>query len=110
MSDDRAPCSREQQSSDCAREELSKNYQIVAPRLPPRLLPAHEKDESSLSIMVDHSACILCDRCIRGCSEVRHNFGIARQGKGYAASISFDLDSPMGSSSCVSCGECMVSC
>jgi len=60
--------------------------------------------------MVDHSACILCDRCIRGCSEIRHNFVIARQGKGYAAAISFDADMPMGSSSCVSCGECMVSC
>jgi CRP-like cAMP-binding protein len=60
--------------------------------------------------MVDHSACILCDRCVRGCSEIRHNFVIARQGKGYAAAISFDTDMPMGGSSCVSCGECMVSC
>ena len=110
MSDHPAPCAREQQSSDCELEALAKNYQLGSQRLPRRLVPPHEKDESSLSIMVDHSACILCDRCIRGCSEIRHNFVIARQAKGYAASISFDSDSPMGSSSCVSCGECMVSC
>src|SRR2546421_292162 len=42
--------------------------------------------------------------------EARKTFVIARQGKGYDAGIAFDMDDPMGSSSCVSCGECMVSC
>src|SRR5205807_10224435 len=67
-------------------------------------------DDSSLSIFVDHDACILCDRCIRGCGEIRHNFVLARQGKGYMAGIAFDDGKPMGVSTCVSCGECMVSC
>lgn len=110
MADHPAPCARQQHSGDCELETLARNYNLAAPRFAKRLSPSHEKDESSLSIMVDHSACILCDRCIRGCSEIRHNFVIARQGKGYAAAISFDTDMPMGSSSCVSCGECMVSC
>jgi CRP-like cAMP-binding protein/Fe-S-cluster-containing hydrogenase component 2 len=68
------------------------------------------KDESSLVIAVDHNACILCDRCVRACNEVRHNEVIGRSGKGYTARIAFDLGNPMGDSSCVSCGECMVSC
>jgi len=110
ISDHPSPCAREQQSGDCELESLAKGYGVGTPRFAKRLTPSHQKDESSLSIMVDHSACILCDRCIRGCSEIRHNFVIARQGKGYAAAISFDADMPMGSSSCVSCGECMVSC
>jgi CRP-like cAMP-binding protein/Fe-S-cluster-containing hydrogenase component 2/ferredoxin len=110
MADHPSPCAREQQSGDCELETLAKSYSVGTPRFAKRLTPSHQKDESSLSIMVDHSACILCDRCIRGCSEIRHNFVIARQGKGYAAAISFDSDLPMGSSSCVSCGECMVSC
>src|SRR5438874_5987871 len=110
MSDHPSPCAREQHSEDCELEALARSYSVGTPRFAKRLTPSHAKDESSLSIMVDHSACILCDRCIRGCSEIRHNFVIARQGKGYAAAISFDTDLPMGSSSCVSCGECMVSC
>lgn len=110
MSDHPAPCARQQHSGDCELETMAKNFAISTPRFAKRLTPSHQKDESSLSIMVDHSACILCDRCIRGCSEIRNNFVIARQGKGYAAAISFDTDDPMGSSSCVSCGECMVSC
>src|SRR5262249_39964181 len=33
-----------------------------------------------------------------------------RAGKGYGARIAFDLDQPMGASTCVSCGECMAAC
>ncbi|MEO6784778.1 MAG: cyclic nucleotide-binding domain-containing protein, partial [Chthoniobacteraceae bacterium] len=67
-------------------------------------------DTSSPVFNVDHSACILCERCIRGCDEVRGNQIIGRTGKGVTAGISFDLNDPMGSSGCVQCGECMVSC
>ena len=61
-------------------------------------------------IAVDHNACILCDRCMRGCNDIRDNQVIGRMGKGYQAQIAFDLNDPMGDSSCVACGECMVSC
>ncbi|MSR31058.1 MAG: cyclic nucleotide-binding domain-containing protein [Gemmataceae bacterium] len=67
-------------------------------------------DESSPVIAVDHNACILCDRCVRACNEIRHNEVIGRMGKGFTSRISFDLNDPMGHSSCVSCGECMASC
>lgn len=74
-------------------------------------LPAHRPlDVSSPVFLVDHSACILCDRCVRACDEVKQNNVIGRTGKGAAAGIGFDLDLPMGDSSCVQCGECMVSC
>jgi ferredoxin len=67
-------------------------------------------DDSSTLIAVDHNACILCERCIRGCNEVKQNNVMGRTGKGYTTRIGFDLDLPMEASSCVSCGECMVSC
>src|SRR5208337_2811847 len=35
---------------------------------------------------------------------------LGRMGKGYSAGIAFDLNAPMGDSTCISCGECMVSC
>jgi len=67
-------------------------------------------DTSSPVIAVDHQACILCDRCIRACNDIQHNDVITRTGKGYAARIAFDLDTPMGESSCVACGECAAAC
>lgn len=71
---------------------------------------ARGRDLSSPVIAVDHQACILCDRCIRGCDELQHNNVITRTGKGYAARIAFDLNIPMGESTCVACGECMAVC
>jgi CRP-like cAMP-binding protein/Fe-S-cluster-containing hydrogenase component 2 len=68
------------------------------------------QDHSSPRIDVDHEQCILCDRCVRACSDVKENFVIGRTGKGYTTRIGFDLDDPMGRSSCVSCGECMITC
>ncbi|QDU37951.1 Formate dehydrogenase H [Maioricimonas rarisocia] len=67
-------------------------------------------DLSSPVIAVDHDACILCDRCIRACDDVQNNDVIGRTGKGHATRIAFDLDVPMGQSTCVSCGECAAAC
>ncbi len=68
------------------------------------------EDESSPVIEVDHQACIMCDRCIRACNDIQHNNVIGRTGKGYTARIGFDLDTPMGESTCVECGECVAAC
>ena len=67
-------------------------------------------DESSPVIHVNHQACILCDRCIRACDDVQVNEVIGRTGKGYETRIAFDLDDPMGNSTCVACGECEKVC
>jgi formate dehydrogenase major subunit len=67
-------------------------------------------DLSSPVIAVDHDACILCDRCVRACDDIQGNDVIGRSGKGYGTHIGFDLFDPMGSSSCVSCGECVSAC
>src|SRR2546425_465039 len=109
LADHSSPCARQQQSGDCELEALGRAAGIKEPRFSKRTL-ARGKDDSSLAIAVDQDACILCDRCIRGCNEIRNNFVLGRMGKGYAAGVAFDLNAPMGDSTCISCGECMVSC
>ncbi|HVW85051.1 MAG TPA: cyclic nucleotide-binding domain-containing protein, partial [Bryobacteraceae bacterium] len=109
MSDHPSPCARQRASGDCELETQAAAEGITTPRFNKRVSPRGQ-DDSSLVISVDHEACILCDRCIRGCDEIRQNHVLGRRGKGYNAGIAFDLNRPMGNSSCVSCGECMVSC
>lgn len=99
-----------------SRENPPRFHQLAAnlvattpPRLPPRSIDKG-KDATSLMIHVDHNACILCDACIRSCTDVKGNNIIGRNGMGYGARIAFDLDQPMGDSECVRCGECAVSC
>jgi CRP-like cAMP-binding protein/Fe-S-cluster-containing dehydrogenase component len=109
MADHPSPCARQQHSGDCELETLAKAAGADSPKYARRAI-SRGLDDSSLAIAVDHDACILCDRCIRGCDEIKNNFVLGRMGKGYAADISFDLNAPMGDSTCISCGECMVSC
>ena len=72
--------------------------------------PARGTDLSNPVIAVDHDACILCDRCVRACDDIQGNDVIGRSGKGYSTRIAFDLNDPMGASSCVTCGECVAAC
>jgi formate dehydrogenase major subunit len=67
-------------------------------------------DLSNPVIAVDHDSCILCDRCVRACDDIQGNDVIGRSGKGYTTRIAFDLNDPMGASSCVTCGECVAAC
>jgi Fe-S-cluster-containing hydrogenase component 2/CRP-like cAMP-binding protein len=84
-------------------------FSLPAPVAPLRV-GRGKRDLSSPVFQVDHDACVLCERCIRACDDVQENHVIGRTGKGPNAGIGFDLNDPMGNSSCVQCGECMVSC
>ncbi|MEE2662486.1 MAG: formate dehydrogenase subunit alpha [Myxococcota bacterium] len=101
---------REQALGDGALRALARHYDADGSSLPAARPARHARDASSAVIAVDHAACILCDRCIRACDELQNNEVLGRTGKGYAAGIAFDLDTPMGESTCVSCGECAAVC
>ena len=112
LSDYHPPSGQNLEYGETGENELAtiaRNLGIERSRFP-RGAGERPRDDSSLLIAVDHNACILCDRCIRGCNEIRHNHVLGRMGKGYTARIAFDLNEPMGTSTCVTCGECMVSC
>ncbi|MFI5460888.1 MAG: cyclic nucleotide-binding domain-containing protein [Isosphaerales bacterium] len=109
LTDHPTPCAKEKKSNDCELEALARRLDVGPPEFDRRATEL-ARDETSEVIAVDHNACILCDRCVRGCNVIKQNHVIGRMGKGFTARIAFDLDVPMGSSSCVACGECMVSC
>jgi formate dehydrogenase major subunit len=47
---------------------------------------------------------------VRACDDIQGNDVIGRSGKGYTSRIAFDLNDPMGESTCVTCGECVAAC
>ncbi len=69
-----------------------------------------EADTSHPAIIVNLEACIQCNLCVRACREVQVNDVIGMSGRGSDTKISFDIDDPMGASSCVGCGECVAVC
>jgi formate dehydrogenase major subunit len=70
--------------------------------------PAPDLSHPAMAVQLD--ACIACGLCERACREVQHNdvIGMARRGMG--VTVAFDLLDPMGTSSCVGCGECVQAC
>jgi formate dehydrogenase major subunit len=117
LTDHPSPCAKERTTGDCELEALGRRYEFLPPKADGRSAVGFEpspvsrpKDVSSPVIAVDHAACILCDRCVRACDDLQCNEVIGRTGKGYPTRIGFDLDLPMGQSTCVSCGECVAAC
>ena len=67
-------------------------------------------DASHVAMRVNLDACIQCNLCVRACRDVQVNDVIGMSGRGRGAEITFDLDDPMGASTCVACGECVQAC
>jgi formate dehydrogenase major subunit len=67
-------------------------------------------DDSNVAMAVNMAACISCQLCLQGCRDVQVNDVIGLGNRGFGTKIVFDLDDPMGESSCVSCGECVQVC
>jgi formate dehydrogenase major subunit len=67
-------------------------------------------DDSHVAMNVNLDACIHCNLCVRACREVQVNDVIGMAGRGHSAQIVFDMNDPMGQSTCVACGECVQAC
>ena len=67
-------------------------------------------DDSHVAMRVNLDACIHCNLCVRACREVQVNDVIGMAGRGRGAEIVFDMNDPMGQSTCVACGECVQAC
>ncbi|MBK0392389.1 formate dehydrogenase subunit alpha [Ramlibacter algicola] len=67
-------------------------------------------DISHPAMDVNLEACIQCTRCVRACREEQVNDVIGYAFRGLDSKIVFDLDDPMGESTCVACGECVQAC
>ena len=81
---------------------------VGAPRFPARGQPAADLSHPAMAVNLD--ACIQCTRCVRACREVQVNDVIGYAFRGEHSKIVFDLDDPMGESTCVACGECVQAC
>jgi formate dehydrogenase major subunit len=68
------------------------------------------QDLSHPAIAVNLDACIQCTRCVRACRDEQVNDVIGLAFRGDQAKIVFDMDDPMGASTCVACGECVQAC
>jgi len=86
----------------------AKKMKVGKPRFEARKQP--KMDLSHPAIAVNLDACIQCTRCLRACREEQVNDVIGYAFRGEHSKIVFDMDDPMGVSTCVACGECVQAC
>ncbi len=109
LSSGRHDCMSCEQNGNCELQDAA--YYLGIERASFQLYDdRYEIDDSSEFIVVDRSKCINCGRCAAGCNNTVVNEVINIGNRGFGTKIVFDMDLPMGSSSCVQCGECMQLC
>jgi formate dehydrogenase major subunit len=93
---------------DSELDRWKRELGIGRPRFPSREQPAGDLSHPAMAVNLD--ACIQCTRCVRACREAQVNDVIGYAHRGAQSAIVFDMDDPMGASTCVACGECVQAC
>ena len=89
-------------------DEWAAKMEVGKPRFEARAKVAPDFSHPAMTVNLD--ACIQCTRCVRACRDEQENDVIGLAFRGDHAKIVFDMDDPMGASTCVACGECVQAC
>ena len=96
-------------SGNCELQRLCKEYNVTEEDRFDGSKPLYEIDYSAAHMVRDNNKCILCRRCVAACD----NQGISVIGasaRGIDTHIASPFELPLGSTSCISCGQCIVNC
>ncbi|HEY7840516.1 MAG TPA: formate dehydrogenase subunit alpha, partial [Gammaproteobacteria bacterium] len=93
---------------DSELDKWALKLEMGRPRFNARCQPSADLSHPAMAVNLD--ACIQCTRCVRACREEQVNDVIGYALRGDRSKIVFDLDDPMGDSTCVACGECVQAC
>nr|CAA6819633.1 MAG: tungsten-containing formate dehydrogenase alpha subunit [uncultured Thiotrichaceae bacterium] len=91
--------------------QWAEKLEVGTPRFeacPAEHVPANDLSHPAMAVNLD--ACIQCTRCLRACRDEQVNDVIGYAHRGSHSKIVFDFDDPMGTSTCVGCGECVQAC
>src|SRR5690349_9946816 len=89
-------------------DQWAQRLEVGKPRFAPRERVLADTTHPAIAVNLD--ACIQCTRCLRACRDEQMNDVIGLALRGEQAKIVFDMDDPMGASTCVACGECVQAC
>ncbi len=94
----------------CELQALCRKYGVTSTDYYAGLKTESEVDHSSKSIVRDNSKCILCRRCISACNNLQSIGVIGANKRGFDTYVGNTFDLPLAETSCVNCGQCIISC
>jgi len=96
-------------SGHCELQDLSNTFGISSSRLP-SLTKKLEKDDSTKSIVLDPSKCVVCGRCVEVCQNQQNVWALSYLNRGLATRITAAGGIPLADSPCIKCGQCSAHC
>lgn len=94
---------------DCELQNAALDLGMTHWPLSPNYQP-YAVDASHPYFVLDNNRCILCHRCIRACGDLVGNYTLGVEERGAKSFLVADLGTPLGQSSCISCGVCVQVC
>lgn len=104
------PSSGTANSTDCELQKMGYECGMASWPYAPNTAQKWEVDASHPYLLMDHSRCILCRRCVRACDVIAANHTLGVHQRGAKSVIGADDGVPLGESSCISCGVCAELC
>ena len=95
-------------STTCELQKLCLEYGVDETKF--EGIKNHYKIDTSSPIIRDNNKCILCRRCVAACKNVQGIGVIGANDRGFDTHIASAFEMPLGETSCVNCGQCIVAC
>lgn len=95
--------------NNCELQKLAYDYAIDEDRFKGEE-PIYQIDESAPYVVRDNNKCIQCLRCVSTCTKVQTVGAIGQIRRGFDVHVGSPFDMGLSSTSCVGCGQCIVSC
>ena len=109
LSNHRMDCLSCSRSTSCELQALCQEYGVDQYKYRNSSLEP-DIDDSAIHLIRDNSKCILCRRCVAACRKNQYVGVIGANDRGYDTHISSAFDTPLASTSCVNCGQCIAVC
>ena len=95
--------------NNCELQKLSYDYGIDEDRFKGEE-PIYKIDDSTPYVVRDNNKCIQCLRCVSTCNKIQTVGAIGQIRRGFDVHVGSPFDLGLSTTSCVGCGQCIVSC
>lgn len=96
-------------SGHCELQDMSNTFGIAHSKLP-SLNKKYDLDDSTKSIVLDASKCIVCGRCVEVCQNQQNVWALSFLNRGLATKITAAGGINLADSPCIKCGQCSAHC
>lgn len=103
-------CTNCERNLNCELQTLAQQLGIKESRFSRTKKALSPIDSTSVSIVRDPNACILCNRCVEVCATMQGVHAIDMMQRGLRTTVSTFFDEGLSASVCTNCGQCSLVC